>query len=144
VYGPHDKYDLQTSHVFGATITKVLTAKESHVSVWGTGEECRDLLHIDDLVDAFVAAVERQSAKFSLYNIGLGHQIAVRELVRTVIDLAGRDLRIRYDATKPTIKTSVSLDCTKAKVELGWQPKISLEEGIRRTLAWWRETVPVG
>jgi nucleoside-diphosphate-sugar epimerase len=144
VYGPHDKFDLKTSHVFGATITKVLSAADSRIEVWGTGEEGRDLLHIDDLVEAFVAAVERQTEKFSLYNIGSGDQIAISDLVRKVIDLAGRDLRICYDETKPTIKTSVSLDCTKAKAELGWQPKIGIDEGIRRTLAWWREARPVG
>jgi GDP-L-fucose synthase len=144
VYGPYDKYDLQTSHVFGATITKVLTAADGHIDVWGTGEESRDLLHIDDLAEAFVAAVERQTGKFGLYNIGLGQQITIRDLVRKVADLAGCDLQIRYDETKPTVKTSVSLDCTKARIELGWQPKIGIEEGIRRTLAWWRDVRPVG
>jgi len=144
VYGPYDKYDLQRSHVFGATITKVLGATDGRVQVWGTGEEKRDLLHVDDLVDAFVAAVERQQAPFGLYNIGLGRAVSVRELVAMVVRASGRNLDIVYDESKPTVKTNVSLDCSRAEAELGWRAKVGLEDGISRTIAWWQDNRPVG
>src|SRR4051812_2133746 len=75
VYGPHDKYDLERSHVFGATITKAMTAKDSKVVVWGSGKEARDLTHVDDMVDAIERAIDRQTEPFKLYNIGSGEPV---------------------------------------------------------------------
>jgi GDP-L-fucose synthase len=141
MYGPYDKYDLERSHVFGATITKVMTNQTGLVNVWGTGEEERDLLHVDDLVSFVDAAVTNQKEKFGLYNVGLGSAISVVDLVKKIISSSGRVLTIKHDLSKPTIKTSLFLDCTKAAAELGWTPKISLDEGIRRTLTWYRENV---
>jgi GDP-L-fucose synthase len=139
IYGPHDKYDLERSHVFGATVTKAMTARDGKLVVWGTGEEARDLVYVDDLVDAVERAIDRQTEPFKLYNIGAGHAVAVKDLVRKIIAASGRDLRIEHDLSQPTIKTSLSLDCRKAKRELGWEPRIPLDEGIARTIAWWRE-----
>jgi GDP-L-fucose synthase len=144
VYGPYDKYDLQRSHVFGATITKVLGATDGRVMVWGTGEEKRDLLHVDDLVSAFGAAIDRQTEAFCLYNIGYGQAVSVRDLVSMVVRASGRGLEVVYDETKPTVKTSVTLDCAKAASELGWRPRVTLEEGISRTIAWWKDMRPAG
>lgn len=144
VYGPFDKFDLLTSHVFGATITKVLSATDHCIVVWGSGEERRDLLHVDDLVNAFLAAIDRQVDKFGLYNIGSGQSISVRDLVEKVIQASGKALEIVHDETKPTVKTSVVLDCGKAAAELDWRPKIDLVDGTRRTIEWWRQNRPVG
>ncbi|MEK6933401.1 MAG: NAD-dependent epimerase/dehydratase family protein [Nanoarchaeota archaeon] len=141
IYGSHDKFDLEKSHVFGATMTKVLTAKDGKIIVWGTGEEERDLLYVDDLVDAIVLALNKQESKFELLNIGLGKAAAIKDLVQKIIDASGKSLNIEYDTTKPTIKTSLALDCTKAKTILGWQPKTSLEEGIRKTIEWYKANI---
>jgi nucleoside-diphosphate-sugar epimerase len=138
VYGPHDKYDLERSHVFGATITKVMTAADGRLVVWGTGEEARDLIHVDDLVDAVERVIDRQTAPFKLYNIGAGHAVPIKTLVRKIVAASGRDLRIEHDLSQPSIATSVSVDCAKARRELGWQPKVGLDDGIARTIAWWR------
>jgi nucleoside-diphosphate-sugar epimerase len=142
VYGPYDKYDLERSHVFGATVTKVMTATDGRLVVWGTGEEARDLIHVDDLVDAVERVLERQTEAYQLYNIGAGHAVPIRELVRQIIAASGRDLRVEYDASKPTIDVSPFLDCAKAARELGWQPRVPLDEGIRRTIAWWKAHHP--
>lgn len=141
IYGPHDKFDLERSHVFGATVTKVLTASDDRIAVWGSGEEARDLLYVDDLVEFIVAAMERQQASFALYNCGAGSAIAVKALVRMIVEASGRSLQIEHDLSKPTIAHSVALDCRKAAEELGWQPRITLEDGIRRTIAWWRDNL---
>lgn len=140
VYGPHDKFDLERSHVFGATVTKVMTAQDGKIVVWGTGEEARDLLYVSDLVDFVELALSKQQDKFLLVNVGYGSAIAVRDLVRKIIDASGRALAIEYDASKPTIKTRLALDTTKAQ-RLGWTRKVSLDEGIRRTLEWWKEHI---
>ena len=141
VYGPHDKFDLERSHVFGATVTKVMTAADRKIRVWGTGEEARDLLYVDDLVDFVERAIDRQEAAFELFNVGAGEAVTVADLVRRIIAASGRTLEIEYDLAQPTIKTSLHLDCGKARHLLGWQPSTSLDDGIVKTLAWWRENV---
>jgi nucleoside-diphosphate-sugar epimerase len=141
MYGPYDKYDLERSHVFGATVTKVMTNQTGLVNVWGTGEEERDLLHVDDLVSFVDTAVTNQKEQFGLYNVGLGSAISVVDLVKKIISSSGRALTIKHDLSKPTIKTSLFLDCTKAAAKLGWTPKIPLDEGIHRTLRWYKENV---
>jgi nucleoside-diphosphate-sugar epimerase len=140
IYGPHDKYDLERSHFFGATVTKVMQA-EGKMTVWGTGEEERDLLHADDLTDFVQAALEKQKEKYRLYNCGLGRAHSVLNVVNMIIAASGKHLGIEHDLSAPTIKTSLCLDCSLAEKELGWKPKISLEDGIKSTIAWWRENV---
>jgi nucleoside-diphosphate-sugar epimerase len=141
IYGPYDKFDLERSHVFGATVTKVMTAKDGKITVWGTGEEERDLLYADDLADFVACAMDRQQAAFGLYNCGYGASIAIKDLVRKIIDASGRPLRIEYDLSQPTIKTALFLDCGKAERDLGWRKKTTLDEGIARTVAWWRQNL---
>jgi nucleoside-diphosphate-sugar epimerase len=141
VYGPHDKYDLEHSHVFGATVTKTMTARDGRLVVWGTGEEARDLVHVDDLIAAVELAIERQTAPYQLYNIGAGAAVTIKDLVHRIVRASGRELRIEHDLSQPTIPTSLSLDCAKARRELGWEPKISLDDGIAQTIAWWRANV---
>ncbi len=138
IYGPHDKYDLERSHVFGATVTKVMTAPAGgKITVWGSGEEERDLLYISDLVDFVELALDKQQASFELFNAGSGSSISIKGLVQRIISASAKDITAHHDLSKPTIKTKLCLDITKAKKALGWQPGISLDEGIRKTLQWY-------
>lgn len=143
VYGPHDKFDLERSHVFGATMTKVMTAKGKTLIVWGTGEEGRDLIYVDDLVDFVKKALENQTGKFELFNVGLGEVVKVRELVQKIIDISGKNLSIEYDRTKPSLATSLFLNCEKAKQLLNWEPRHTLEQGIRKTMQWYSDNVKI-
>jgi GDP-L-fucose synthase len=138
VYGPHDKFDLERSHVFGATVTKVMTSRDGRIVIWGSGEEGRDLLYVDDLSDCVDRAIRSQAGPFALYNCGYGEAITVKDLVGKIIEKSGRSLRVEYDLSQPSIKTSLFLDCGKAKRELGWERTTSLDQGIEQTLAWWR------
>jgi nucleoside-diphosphate-sugar epimerase len=142
IYGPHDKYDLERSHVFGATVTKVMTTKEGDdLVVWGSGQTERDLLYVFDLVDFVRLALENQKDKFCLCNVGLGRAVSVTDLVNMIIRLSGKKIGIRYDKTKPEIKTRLCLDISKAKEVFGWTPKCSLEEGIRKTMDWYKSNI---
>tara|TARA_B110000008_G_scaffold266106_1_gene291947 strand:- start:21573 stop:22532 length:960 start_codon:yes stop_codon:yes gene_type:complete len=141
IYGPHDKFDLEKSHVFGATLTKVLSNKDGQITVWGTGEEERDLLYIDDLMDFVELALKNQKTKYALYNCGYGKAISIRDLVHKIIEQSGKKIIINYDTSQPTIKTSLSLDCSKANRELGWESQTSLDEGIQKSILWWRDNV---
>jgi len=140
VYGPHDKFDLERSHVFGATMTKVLTAADGRITVWGDGREARDLLYVSDLVDYVSLAIDRQTAPFELHNVGLGRAVSVDELVQKIVAHSGRRLAVDYDAERPTLPTSLCLDSALARRTFGWAPAVSLDEGIRRTIAWYRQT----
>ena len=142
IYGPYDKFDLEKSHVFGATMTKVMTAKDgSKIVVWGAGDEERDLLYISDLVNFVALAIDKQESKFELYNVGYGSSVCVNDLVKKIIAGSGKDIRIEHDLSKPSIKTKLCLDIAKAKNSLGWFPKISLDEGIQKTMEWYKANV---
>ena len=140
IYGPHDKFDLDRSHFFGATITKVLTASDS-VTVWGSGEEERDLLFVSDLVDFVKKVFLFQNAQYKMFHCGSGYSQSVKSVVERIIEVSGRTVVIKHDLAKPSIKTSLSLDCSLAKKELGWSPKISLDQGIKLTIDWWLDNV---
>ncbi|MFH1368233.1 MAG: NAD-dependent epimerase/dehydratase family protein [Elusimicrobiota bacterium] len=139
IYGPYDKYDLEHSHVFGATMTKVMTAKDGDkITVWGEGKEERDLLHVADLVDLVKAVVSKQNSKFELINAGSGSSIGVGALVKKIIQISGKNLNIEFDSSKPNLNTRVSLDSSKARDLFGWNPKIILDDGISKTIEWYR------
>jgi nucleoside-diphosphate-sugar epimerase len=140
IYGPHDKFDLERSHVFGATVTKTMTATDK-VVVWGTGEEERDLLHADDLVRFVEAVMESQPQKYRMYNCGLGKAVSIKDLVNKMVKASGKTLKIEHDTTQPTIKTSLFLDNSLATQELGWEPQVDLDTGIARTVQWWKENI---
>ena len=140
MYGPHDKFDLERSHVFGATVAKCLTSTDGRVRVWGSGEEARDLLYVGDLVGFVERALDGPESPFELYNVGAGAAVTINDLVARIAAAGGRDLTVEHDLTKPTIKTSVYLDCAKAGRHLGWSPTVSLDAGIAKTIEWWRTT----
>lgn len=138
IYGPYDKFDLERSHVFGATVTKVLRAEGGKITVWGDGSEGRDLLYVSDLCDFVETALRADAPAYDLVNVGYGSATPIRALVEKVIAASGRELAIEHDLSKPSIKTTVALDCAKALRAYGWKPRTSLEEGIRKTLEWHR------
>lgn len=141
VYGPHDKYDPEKSHVFGATLAKVMKARDGKIVVWGDGSEERDLLYIDDLVDFVNAALSKQTTPFELVNAGSGRSISVAELTKKIISISGKNLKIEFDKSKPTIPFRLTVDCSRAKRLFGWAPKTSLEDGIKNSLSWYRKCI---
>jgi nucleoside-diphosphate-sugar epimerase len=144
VFGPHDKFDLERSHVFGATVTKAMTSTTGAITVWGTGEEARDLIYVDDLVAFVERAIERQTAPYEMLHASAGKAIRIKDLVARIVAASGRDLRIEHDPEGPTIRTSFALDNTRAHEVLGWQPQVPFDEGVRRTIDWWRATHGAG
>jgi len=142
IYGPHDKYDLDRSHVFGATVAKVMGNTDGVLTVWGPGTEKRDLLYVQDLVDFVETALSRQRSAFELVNVGSGLAVPVAELVAKIIELSGKKIAVEHDLSKPHIATQLCLDIAKAREQFGWAPKTTLVEGIAKTLAWYRENTP--
>jgi GDP-L-fucose synthase len=144
VFGPHDKFDLERSHVLGATVTKAMTSQTGAITVWGTGEEARDLIYVDDLVEFVERAIERQTMAYGMLHASAGQAIRIKDLVARIVAASGRALRIEHDPAGPTIKTSFALDNRRAHEVLGWRPKVSLDEGVHRTVEWWRTAYGAG
>lgn len=136
VYGPWDKYDLNKSHVFGATVAKVFD-ESPQLTVWGDGSQTRDFLHINDLISFVKSALDKQSSAYEIYNCGSGRVASVKELVSMMLSIHEYKKALLFDKSKPAIDHCVQLDCTKAETELGWKANISLIDGIRSTLNWY-------
>ena len=138
IYGPYDKFDLEKSHVLGATVTKVMNAKKE-IIIWGRGNEIRDFLYISDLIKFVELAIRKQKNKYEIYNCGSEIGTKILDLVKLIIKITGKNIKIKKNATAPTIKFNLVLDCKKAKKEMGWKSKVSLSEGIKKTLIWWKK-----
>jgi GDP-L-fucose synthase len=149
LYGPGDNFDLETSHVLPALIRKFheaktsdesrVTSDEKTVTIWGTGAPQREFLHVDDLADACVFLMNHYEDS-QIINIGVGKDISISELADLIKDIVGFKGTIRYDRSKPDGTPRKLLDVSKLRA-LGWQPKISLREGIARTYGWYVENL---
>ncbi len=140
IYGPYDKFDLQKSHVFGATVRKVDDAEDKGtIEVWGDGKASRDLLYVDDLCRFIQFAIDRQPSPYELMNCGYGKVHSIREIVNLVKRAFNKNLIIKYDESKPNIPTTVKLDCQKAKDLIGWSPLTHINDGVKQTIEWYKE-----
>jgi len=134
VYGPNDKFDLNKSHVLGASIRKVKMAKEKgEIEVWGSGKARRDFIYIDDLINFIDKAFANQTKSYDIFNCGMGKSISINELVTLIIKISGKNLEIQNNLEKPDIPTALSLNCEKANKEIGWCVKTNLSKGVEKT-----------
>jgi GDP-L-fucose synthase len=141
LYGPWDNFDPDSSHVIPALIRKCEEARlngHSHIAGWGTGNASREFLYVDDAAEGIVRAAEMIEHPEPI-NLGTGHEIQINDLVEMIADLCEFRGKIKWDDTKPDGQPRRCLDTSRAKQLLNWSSKISLEEGLRTTIAWWRE-----
>jgi GDP-L-fucose synthase len=140
LFGPWDNFDLGTSHVIPALIRKFVEAGESgasHVDCWGTGSASREFLYVDDAAEAFVRAAETIDEPTPI-NLGTGREITIRALSETIAALTGFRGTIRWDPSKPDGQPRRCLSVDRARDLLGWSAQVSLEDGLRRTIEWYR------
>ncbi len=138
-YGPFDKFDFETAHVLPALIRRALE-KQDPFEVWGDGSAVRDFIYITDLVDALMAAMEH-CADCQPMNVGSGQPVSIREAVEVTLKLTGHsDAKTIFDASKPTTIPIRLVDLSLAKNRINFAPQVSFEEGMRRTIDWYRQT----
>jgi GDP-L-fucose synthase len=138
LYGPRDNFDLQTSHVIPALIRKFIDAREQgapQVTVWGSGRATREFLYVDDAAEGILLAAERYDSPEPL-NIGAGSEIGIRELAELIARLTGFTGELVWDPSRPDGQPRRSLDTSRAAREIGFRARVSLEEGLRRTIEW--------
>ncbi len=139
LYGPGDNFDLESSHVIPALIRKFVAARDagaSEVEVWGTGTPSREFLYVEDAARAIVLATERYDDAEPV-NVGTGREVPIRELVGLIGELTGYRGEIRWDTSRPDGQPRRSLDTSRARERFGFEAAMPLEEGLRRTIAWW-------
>jgi GDP-L-fucose synthase len=140
LYGPRDSFDPAKSHVIPALIKKCCDAIEGGdeaIEVWGTGQASREFLYVDDCANAIVLATQRYE-KPDPVNIGAGREISIKDLVELIAELTGFRGSIRWDASKPDGQPRRCLDVTRAEREFGFRAETSFEDGLRRTIEWYR------
>ena len=140
LYGPHDNFDLRSSHVIPALIRKCVEAVDSrapYIECWGTGSASREFLYVDDAADGILAAADIMEDPVPI-NLGTNMEITIRDLVTLIARLTGFTGEIRWDASKPDGQPRRCLDVTRADRLLHWHARIGFEEGLRRTIDWYR------
>jgi GDP-L-fucose synthase len=140
LYGTHDNFDLNSSHVLPAMIRKFHEAKvndNAAVVLWGTGTPMREFLFVDDMAEAVVFALENKLPDY-LYNVGTGVDLTIKELATTIQKIVGHTGTIIWDDTKPDGTPRKLMDVSKMHA-IGWQHQVQLEEGIQKTYHWFLE-----
>src|SRR3954449_7119758 len=146
LYGPHDNFDLENSHVIAAMIRKYVEASErgdEQVVLWGTGNPSREFLYVDDAARALLLAAERLETSDPV-NVGTGKETRIRDLAETIERLVGFEGETVWDASRPDGQPKRFLDVTRARELMGFEAQVDLEDGLRRTIEFYESARPVG
>ena len=141
LYGPRDNFDLEDSHVIPAMIRKFIDAQargESFVTLWGDGSPTREFLFVEDCAEGLALAAERYDDPDPV-NLGAGFEISMRELAETIARASGFSGEVRWDGTRPNGQPRRMLDVERARERFGFTARTPFAEGLRRTIAWYRE-----
>lgn len=141
LYGPRDNFDLETSHVIPALIRKCIEAQargDQQVSLWGDGSPTREFLYVEDAAEGILLAAERYNGSEPV-NLGAGNEIAIKDLAELVAKLTGFKGQLAWDSSKPNGQPRRGLDVSRAEEFFGFRAKMPFEQGLQRTIAWYRE-----
>ena len=140
LYGPNDNFDLESSHVIPALIRKIdaaITTGAAEVTLWGDGSPTREFLYVDDAAQGILLAAARHESSEPL-NLGCGREIAIRDLASLLGELMGFRGRFLYDVARPNGQPRRALSVERARARIGFEARTALEDGLRRTITWWR------
>jgi len=145
LYGPEDNFDPETSHVIPAMIKKCVDAvnkNSSEIVLWGTGTPSREFLYVDDAAQAIVLATERYNGADPV-NIGSGMEITIKDLAQLIANLTNFKGRLVWDPAQPDGQPRRALDVSKAETFFGFRARTPFEEGLRRTINWYKSKLPL-
>ena len=141
MYGQRDNFDLETSHVIPALVHKFTDAQERgdrQVELWGDGSPTREFLYVEDAAEGVLLATERYSGSEPV-NLGSGHEISIKDLATLIARLTGFEGELVWDTSKPNGQPRRALDTSRAEQYFGFRAQTPFEEGLRRTIEWYRE-----
>jgi len=141
LFGPRDNFDLATSHVIPALIRKTVEATErgdKEIPAWGDGSPTREFLYVEDAADGIVTAAENYNGSEPV-NLGSGYEISIKDLVEMTAKMTGFTGKIVWQTDKPNGQPRRALDVSRAKEYFGWSAQVPFEEGMRRTIQWFKE-----
>lgn len=136
-YGPRDHFDPEVSHVIAALIKRVIDG-ENPVVVWGTGKQTRAFLYVEDLAEGMITAIEKYPVPDPI-NLGTNDEVSIKQLIEKILKITGEKAKVTFDKTKPDGSPRRNSDNKKAKGKIGFTAKIPLDEGLTRTIAWYKE-----
>lgn len=140
LYGPRDNFNLQTSHVIPALIRKAVEAGErgdKEMPAWGDGSPTREFLYVEDAADGLITAAEKYNGDLPV-NLGSGYEISIKDLTEMVARLTGFQGKIVWQTDKPNGQPRRGLDVSRAKELFNWSAQVSFEEGMKRTIEWFK------
>lgn len=143
LYGPRDNFDLETSHVIPAIIRKCVEAQsqgDKEIALWGDGSPTREFLYVEDAAEGILLATERYNGN-DPFNLGSGMEISIKDLAEMIVRLTGFSGKVIWDTTKPNGQPRRALDVNRAHDYFGFRAQMSFEEGLRRTIEWYRQQV---
>lgn len=141
LYGPRDNFDLETSHVVPALIRKCVEAQAhglEEIVVWGDGTPTREFLFVEDAAEGILLAAERYDGPDPV-NLGSGEEISIKDLAGVIAGMTGFEGRFVWDSARPNGQPRRSLDTSRAEREFGFRARTRLDDGLRRTIEWYRE-----
>jgi len=130
----------ERSQVVPALIRKAVNYPKEPFNVWGSGEQGRAFIHVDDVVDGLILALNKGLGKGTI-QLGPGKCTSIKEVAEIIVKISGKDINIHFDTTKPEGDKARSADYSKAKEILGWEPKVKLEDGIRKQFEWMKRQI---
>ena len=141
LYGPGDNFNLETSHVIPALIRKCFEAQDrgdDEIVVWGDGSPTREFLYAADAAEGILLAAEGYNSSDPV-NLGSGEEISIKDLVTKIVEFTGFEGRLVWDTSRPNGQPRRGLDTSRAKERFGFQAQVKLEEGLKRTVEWYRK-----
>jgi GDP-L-fucose synthase len=138
VYGPRMDFNRDTAPVVSAQIAKVIEAKDT-LTIWGDGEQTRSFTYVTDEVNGMMLATEKYAVADPL-NIGTSEEIKIKDLIKLIIEITGKQLRVEYDISKPSGAARRCPDISKPRRVIGYEPKVTLAGGLRETIAWYQHS----
>ena len=143
IYGENETLGEKT-HVVGDLINRLISSPDGDFSVHGDGQQTRDFLHVSDCAEALVKLEEKASSPPLTVNIGSGNAVSIGDIAREIVSISGRNLNLVFEKTRPAGLISRTADISRARALLGWEPEISLDDGLKRTFDWIRKKLGDG
>jgi len=139
IYGPFDKFNNSSGHFMSSIISKIHNSNNQLLEIWGDGYEKRDFLFIDDLVDGVDIVLKKQISNFEIFNLTYGKSYSIRNIIKKILKISSVKKELIFLKDKPTIKINILVNSKKISKQLNWKRKIKIDDGIKKSINWYKK-----